>query len=285
MEWLRRWRLQPDGDAFETATSVLTPVLLADGKPGMLKVARVAEEIRGGAVLAAWNGHGAARVLAAEGAALLLERATGTRSLVRFVESGCDDEATRVLCEAAVTLHAASDDLLFADAGALDAPELVPLRVWFRELLNRADGTRATVAGSDPGFVRRAAAIARELLDGEDTGPQEVVALHGDIHHGNVLDFGERDWLAIDPKGLVGDRAFDYCNLLCNPSHERALEPGRLERQFAVAADASGLAPDRLARWLVAWCGLSSVWFAIDGDAAHTASAAAIGKRALALLR
>ncbi|MET1015850.1 MAG: aminoglycoside phosphotransferase family protein [Leifsonia flava] len=289
-EWLRRWRLQADGDAFATATSVLTPVLLADGTPGMLKVARVDEEIRGGAVLAAWHGHGAARVLEAQDAAVLLERATGTRSLVHWVENGCDDEATRVLCDAAGALHAASGDLLTAGVGERhDTPELVPLELWFRELLTRADGNRPTVAGSDPGFVRRAAAIARELLDGQDTSPQEVVALHGDIHHGNVLDFGDpvaggRGWLAIDPKGLVGDRAFDYCNLLCNPSHERALEPGRLERQFAVVTDAAGLAPDRLARWLAAWCGLSSVWFALDGDAGHTASATAIGRKALALI-
>ena len=308
-EWLHRWRLQPDGDSFATATSVLTPVRLADGTPAMLKVARMSEEIRGGAVLAAWRGHGAARVLRAQDAAVLMERATGTRSLVHWVEEGRDDEATLVLCAAAGTLHAASDDLLPPGGGHSDLPDLVPLEEWFRELLGRADGRGTTVTGTDPGFVRRTAAIARELLDEQRTGRHEVVALHGDIHHGNVLDFGSSDgdgggdsdddggadsgtdhgvggrgWLAIDPKGLVGDRAFDYCNLLCNPSHEVALGAGRLERQFAVVTDAAGLAPDRLARWLAAWCGLSSVWFAIDGDAGHTASATAIGRKAIDLI-
>jgi streptomycin 6-kinase len=46
------------------------------------------------------------------------------------------------------------------------------------------------------------AATARELL----AKPSEVVVLHGDIHRGNVLDFGPRGWLASDPKGLVGER-------------------------------------------------------------------------------
>jgi streptomycin 6-kinase len=46
------------------------------------------------------------------------------------------------------------------------------------------------------------AATARELL----AKPSEVVILHGDIHRGNVLDFGPRGWLASDPKGLVGER-------------------------------------------------------------------------------
>ena len=36
--------------------------------------------------------------------------------------------------------------------------------------------------------------------------PREVCALHGDLHHDNVLDFGPRGWLAIDPHALVGER-------------------------------------------------------------------------------
>ena len=36
-------------------------------------------------------------------------------------------------------------------------------------------------------------------------------------HHDNVLDFGARGWLAIDPKRLLGDRAFDYTTMFSNP--------------------------------------------------------------------
>jgi streptomycin 6-kinase len=42
-------------------------------------------------------------------------------------------------------------------------------------------------------------------------------ALHGDLHHENVLDFGERRWLAIDPHGLHGERFFDFANIFTNP--------------------------------------------------------------------
>jgi streptomycin 6-kinase len=38
------------------------------------------------------------------------------------------------------------------------------------------------------------------------TTQREKVVLHGDMHHGNVLNFGSRGWLAIDPKGLIGER-------------------------------------------------------------------------------
>jgi streptomycin 6-kinase len=263
--WLRRWRLTPDGDATVTASSIVMPVRTRNGTPAVLKIAHSEEEERGAALLAALDGHGAARVLRRDREAVLLERATGNRSLVRMVKHGKDDEATRIICDTARRIHAASDQVAAA------APPLVDLRTWFRLLFEHADGLTA--------LHREGADLASALLD----DPGEPVPLHGDLHHGNVLDFGERGWLAIDPKGLVGEAGFDYANLLCNPSHTRALRPGRLERQFGVVAEASTLDPDRLARWLIAWCALSSTWFVLDGDEAHASSAAAIGERALAL--
>lgn len=264
--WLDRWLLRPDGGPHTTASSTLTPVRTADGTSAMLKIAHIEEEERGGELLDRLNGTGVARVLRRFGPAVLLERAMGARDLVQMVEAGHDDDATRALCEAADRIHRAElEPLLVAPSPLVDLP------TWFRELFARADELGP--------LHRRGADFARELLD----DPLDEVVLHGDVHHGNVLDFGERGWLAIDPKGLVGERAFDYCNLLCNPSHARALEPGRLERQFGVVIDATSLDGPRLARWLVAWCALSSTWFAIDDDPARADSAAAIGERALTL--
>ncbi|MFB6609799.1 aminoglycoside phosphotransferase family protein [Agromyces sp. NPDC056379] len=266
--WLRRWHLRPDGDPMTTASSRLIPVRTSDGAPAMLKLAQVDEEERGAELLVALEGHGAANVLAHRDEALLLERATGTRDLVRMVAEGRDDEASRTICAAAGRIHGASALVLERP----DPPELVDLPTWFRELFAAADGLGAQ--------HRRGADIAAALLD----DPRDPVVLHGDLHHGNVLDFGERGWLAIDPKGLVGEAGFDYCNLLCNPSPERALRPGRLERQFGVVAEASGIERSRLAQWLVAWCALSSTWFALDDDPGRAGSAAAIGERAATLL-
>ena len=265
--WLRRWRLRPEGDPVVTASSTLTAVQRSDGEPAMLKVAHLDEEVRGSDLLIALDGEGAARVLRHERSALLLERAAGGRNLVEMVDAGCDDEATRIICAAAAAIHRATDDVLGRD----EPPELIDLPTWFSHLFAEADGLGA--------FHRRGAELAAALFE----GPREAVVLHGDLHHGNVLDFGERGWLAIDPKGLIGEAAFDYCNLLCNPSHERALQPGRLERQFGVVVASAGLEPERLAQWLVAWCALSSTWFAIDDDERLADSAAAIGELALSL--
>jgi streptomycin 6-kinase len=241
---LARWGLTPDGAPILAASSRLLPVR-RDGAPAMLKVARVDEERAGAGLMVWWDGEGAARVLAHEGDALLLERALGTGSLAEMARGGRDDEASRILCAAAARLHAPRDGC---------PPELVPLSRWFQAL--------APAAAAHGGILARADATARALL----AEPRDVTVLHGDIHHGNVLDFGARGWLAIDPKGLVGERGFDFANLFCNPDRATATATGRLARQVEVVAVAAGLERGRLLRWILAFAGLSAAWSLEDGD-------------------
>lgn len=266
-EWCDRWALVPDGPAFTTASSVLAPVL-ADDRPAMLKIATVEEERVGNSVMAWWNGRGAATVLRHDGEALLLERATATGSLAAMASSGNgpDDEATRILCSVATRLHAASGGSIEREPPA----GLRTLEDWFRDLLVRTQQLT--------GFYARSAQVARELLADQ----REEVVLHGDMHHGNVLDFGAHGWRAIDPKGIVGDRAFDFANILCNPDAEVALRSGRLARQVDVIADAAGLDPERILRWTVAWCGLSATW--LEQDSQQPGHTLAVGLAAEHLL-
>ena len=119
------------------------------------------------------------------------------------------------------------------------------------------------------GILVRCAEAARTLL----AEPREVGVLHGDLHHDNVLDFGARGWLAIDPKRLVGERGFDFANIFTNPdladpTRPVATEPGRFARRLEVVAEAARLERGRLLRWILAWTGLSAAWFFSDGDSA-----------------
>jgi streptomycin 6-kinase len=213
-----------------------------------------ADEAAGGLLMAWWDGRGAARVLAHEGGAILLERAEGRVSLAELARTGRDDDAARIICTFIAELHASR---------ATPLPGLVTLDRWFADLF--------PTAASRGGVLSSSAATARALL----ACPQDVVALHGDIHHGNVLDFGERGWLAIDPKGLVGERGFDHANLFLNPDHGTATAPGRLARRIGIVAEAARLEPERLLRWVLAWAGLSAVWSAADGEPPDTALAVA----------
>ena len=245
--WAARWRLTPDGTPIRSRSGRLLPVRTGDGELAMLKVSVEPEERAGAALLDWWDGQGAARVLEHEDGALLMERATGGLSLTDMARSGEDDEAIRILCRAASRLHAPRPGQ--PPAG------LVPLETWFRSLWPAAE--------THGGLLARCAETARALLD----DPQDVVALHGDLHHGNVLDFGPRGWLAIDPKGLVGERGFDFAKMLCNPDRETALATGRLRRRVAIVAEETGIAPKRLLEWLSAWSALSAVWMVEDGEA------------------
>ncbi len=248
--YLRRWNLQPDGPPFASLAGHLMPVQYA-GDPAMLKVSHEADEIFGAAVMQWWDGDGAARVLALDGEALLLERATGPRSLVTMVRNGQDDAASRIICQVAARLHATRPK---------PHPALKPLDRWFEAL--------APGAGRHGGIVATAAETARQLF----ASARDVTQLHGDLHHENVLDGGSpRGWLAIDPKGLLGDRGYDFANIVCNPERDLDVVSSsvRLLRQVDVIAEATSYDRRRLLQWILAYAGLSAAWILDDGDTPH----------------
>jgi streptomycin 6-kinase len=157
--WLTRWGLVVDGPGFSTLFgSKLLPVL-KDGEKAMLKIAGHEEERRGAALMAWWDGDGAARVLALEGDALLLERLDGGADLAAMARAGQDEAATAILCDVAGALH--------APRGKPPPASLVPLETWFSALWPAAE--------THGGAFAKAAAAARPLL----AAPREIVALHG----------------------------------------------------------------------------------------------------------
>ncbi|THD76242.1 MAG: hypothetical protein E7812_16820 [Phenylobacterium sp.] len=254
--WLTAWGLRLDGAAFRTgyAGNWLLPVRQG-GTAAMLKLSHHAEEQRGARLMAWWAGEGAARVLAQDGEALLLERLVGPRSLTAMARGGEDDAASRILCQVADRLHVARPEPPPGD--------LVPLPVWLRAL--------KPAAAADGGMLAAAQATAERLF----AANEEPAVLHGDLHHANVLDGGPRGWLAIDPKGITGPRGYDYANILCNPDPETALTPGRLDRQLAVVAEAARLPRERLIQWLLVHAAAAAVWCRQDGFDAEPALALA----------
>jgi streptomycin 6-kinase len=255
VERLRGWGAEPTGETWDTPSSALAAGV-RDGVPVIVKVARVEEERRGGRLMAWWSRHGGLPLLEHDADAVLLRRATGMRDLTAWARTGRDDEATEVLVDTALALHAMP---------APPAPVgLVPLRTWFRDLVDRPQ---------PDWLLDRAASLARDLL--AEPGPE--VVLHGDMHHGNVLDLGDR-WAAIDPKGLLGHPAFDLANLFCNPAAEVAV--ARLDARLDLVAGRAGLDRALLASWVAAWCGLSLTW-SDDETSSHPSTARAIASRLL----
>lgn len=242
--YLQSWNLSADGDPIVTPGSHLLPVRW-QGLPAMLKIAHTSEEKLGGRLMSWWAGDGAAQVYAHDGEAMVMERATGAGSLMHMALNGQDDEASRIACATIARLHAPRP-----------APPkgLLSLEVWFQSLWRAAE--------DEGGRLLDCAAVARELLATQ----QDIVVLHGDVHHDNILDFGARGWLAIDPKRVTGERGYDYANLICNPDLPTCSDPMRFNRQVDVIAQTAGLARQRLLQWVVAHAGLSAAWFLEDGE-------------------
>jgi len=259
--WIERWNLVPDGAPFETQASRLLPVLCGDA-PAILKIAVGEEEKRGGALMSWWQGAGVAPVLAWDGEALLLERAP-LGSLIEKSIGGRDDGATRILCHTLARLHTLR----------ADPPPLIPLADRFEEL--------APTASREGGLFAEAAAVAADLLAAQ----RDIVVLHGDMHHGNVLNFDRLGWLAIDPKGLIGERGFDYANIFCNPPFEESSSSvalDRFDRRVAIVSAAAALDRRRLLQWILAWAGLSASWSI--GERQSPAAALSVAEKARAAL-
>lgn len=243
-EHINRWKLTVDGDPIFTPGAQLIPVRY-NSKLAMLKIATVHEEKLGGQCMSWWEGKGAALVLAIHHNTILLERAMGNNSLEELVDKGLDDEATRIICNTVAKLH---------EPNTKPLPKLTPLHIWFQPL--------KSAAAHYGGLFIRSMEAASILL----ANPQNVGILHGDIHHNNILDFGTQGWLAIDPKGLYGERTFDYANLFCNPNQAIAAEPSVFLKRLQIVSEVAQIDRQRLLKWILAWCGLSSAWMIEDGD-------------------
>lgn len=265
----QRWRLRRPQLLADTRTSRVWQVLRDDGSPAVVKAIKPPglDEL-GGTPLLRWRrGEGLVRLYAANGRRQLLEYA-GATSLGRFLTDHGDAPATGIAAEVLARLGHPSRTPVPAS--------LTPLSTYFASLFARARGRPA----GDP--YREAARLAERLL----RATREVRPLHGDLHHDNILR-GPRGWLAIDPRGLIGDAAFDAANLLYNPlaRDDLCLAPEHLHRRAETYARALGRELPQILAYAYAYGCLSAAWHAEDGNAVDEARGLAVAAKVLELLR
>jgi streptomycin 6-kinase len=58
---------------------------------------------------------------------------------------------------------------------------------------------------------------AERLLEELQASSPRNALLHGDLHHDNILSDAEDGWVAIDPKGVTGDPAYEAARFQHNP--------------------------------------------------------------------
>lgn len=232
---LGRWGCVPDGEVMHGGVGVVVPVRRRSEERAVLKVSFPHPgNVHEPDAFVAWGGCGAVLLHERddERFAMLLERVR--TSTLAEVEDG--DEV--------VTVAGRLNRRL-----AVPAPRGLPrlreqAHAWEEQL--RKD-TEELTHELPRQVVDAAAATARELGRAQ---PDTLV--HGDLHPRNILRADREPWLAVDPKGYVGDPAYDGGTLLKSRALE-LLEADDLRkavhRVVDVFAEAAELDRERVRRW------------------------------------
>lgn len=255
-ELIRDWGVVVQ-DTLETQSS-----FIAFGKRGdqsiVLKVTRQpGDEWRCGEVLAAFGGRGVARVYEyTEGAALLEGLNPGT-SLASIALDDRDEEATEILANVIGQMSRPPE---------LDEPSRRPLKA----IVSAQDwgkGFHRYLASGDHQIPTSLVEQGQRFYFDLCASQRDVRLLHGDLQHYNVLFDSDRGWLAIDPKGVIGEVEYEIGASLRNPYEkpEMFASPETVERRLRRFEARLKLDSDRALAWGFAQAVLSAIWSVEDG--------------------
>lgn len=232
----------------ETALATIWKVQLANGHPAALKIYHGSDMRNEGAgfdLLELWDGRGAARLFARNENAALVEWLDG-HSIGDLTRAHEDEKATEILVDVANRLH--------------ETPIQIPVGLpslddWFAGLF------ALEIHQTCPGAARTNIAKAQKLAEGLLVTQQDVVPLHGDLHHDNVR-LGTRGYCAFDAKGVLGERTYELANAFRNPKHADQIvrNPPRIQALAETWSDRFKVDRNRLLNWAVAKCALSIAW-------------------------
>jgi streptomycin 6-kinase len=234
-ECAERWSLRL-GEPFSHGNISLTvPATRSDGEQAVLKLNFPEEESEHEAdALEHWRGEGAVRLLEADRRrnALLVERAEPGTPLWDVAD---DEKATLIAASVLRSLWRRSP------------PEGHPFQLLSAEAEKWAAQIRSDWERLGRPFEGRlvdaAAGFASELAGSQP----EVVVCHQDLQGSNVLRAQREPWLAIDPKPIVGEPAFDVASLLRD--RRWSIRGAVIRRRLDLLADELGLERRRMQGW------------------------------------
>jgi streptomycin 6-kinase len=267
--YAERWSLSLTDKPFETPSAWLVyavrksaPVVLKIPKPG-------SDEHNGAFALAHFGESIAVRVQEHDENAILMERAMPGTTLAEIVLDSRDDEATHVICDLIERLP----------RGPIPAGnwKTVPYMAGAWDRYRKGEPHPLLMP-----YVDRAEAMYLDLCR---TASNDVL-LHGDLHHMNILK-DVRGWLIIDPKGVVGDPAYEVAMSLHNPvpHFEMMAKADVMARRVRIFSDRLKISEERVLQWCFAVDILCHLWTVEDHmDTSNFSRSLRVAVTALALL-
>jgi streptomycin 6-kinase len=242
-----RWSIQVLPHFEELSYNYVAPVICADGVEAVLKLGVPNPEINTECeALRLYNGEGMVQIYTADldRGALLIERIRPGRMLVELED---DERATSILANIMQQLW-----------------RLLPSDHPFPHVTDWGKGLerlRPVFGGGTGPFPEHLVDFALGMYAEMRASPVNPVLLHGDLHHYNILSAQRQPWLAIDPKGLAGEPAYDVAQMLLNPMDlepqvHRSLIPRRIDQ----LASELGLDRQRLIQMGITHTMLSAWW-------------------------
>ena len=247
-ECARRWSLQVLPPFPVESYSYVAPAVRSGSEPVVLKIGVPGRELTCQIeALRRWNGSGICRLLEADTPRgfLLMERVLPGEPLKRIAD---DEQLTCVALQVMRRLWKPAPEGHIFPSIAEWAGDLQKLRARF-------DGGFGPFPAA---AVERAGGQFAELLS--DGSPSMLI--HGDMNWGNILRGQREPWLAIDPKGVVGDPLYDVAAFLNDPPQGLSGPELKrlLSRRVAQIAEGLGVERARVKTWAQAHCVLAGYW-------------------------
>ena len=248
-----RWGLIFEAPFENLSYNYVAPVRRINRMLAVLKVGFPNDELRAEmAALHHFDGRGMVRLLDGdeENCAMLLERILPGETLWHV-----DDEA------ATEHLLAVLKQLWQPYRGNYPFKTVADWGRGFARLRERHNGK---IGKFDAKIIDKVEYLFSELL----TSSAELVLLHGDLHHDNLLSAQRAPCLAIDPKGVLGEPSYEVGSFLRNPL------PGLLEnenprklmrRRIDMTVEYLGFDRQRVISWGFAQSVSSAIWCDEDG--------------------
>ncbi|WP_144509783.1 aminoglycoside phosphotransferase family protein [Bacillus sp. FJAT-22090] len=248
---LEKWNLTLVGAVGNLSYNYVLKVKDAVGKPVILKIGipnyDFNNEIR---TLKAYDGKGCAQIIRAdaENGAMLLEHLQPGKMLSEIEE----EMAVKHFAKVWTTLRRPMEE-------NEDHPSI---EYWMKSLDRYLAGESSKEGLISDAFIR----LAQTCFIDVTNSSKRSELLHGDLHHQNILFSATRGWLAIDPKGVIGDPYFDIISFLINQLFHKPNPKQLLEKRVTSLCNEMQLEKGRLLKAAVAMSTLSACWGIEDND-------------------